>query len=92
MGLRLVWSREDNGIERQDPLAPTAADVHREAARRLRLIGYHGHRVRSLGTGKLMPDAIRHFKMQVDFVAETLSAQTPIPADFAEDRYWPRLR
>lgn len=83
------------GLERPDLArgrpAPTPRDVQREAARRLQAIGYERHRVRSLGTGIRMPADIRHFKLQVDYVAQTLSQLCRIPEDFAEDRYWPQF-
>ncbi|WP_252192904.1 hypothetical protein [Rhizobium sp. CSW-27] len=90
-GLRVIMG----GLERPDAApdrpTPTPGDVQREAARRLQAISYERHRVRSLGTGIRMPADIRHFKLQVDYVAQTLSRLRRIPADFADDRYWPQL-
>jgi hypothetical protein len=65
--------------------------VKQEAARRLRDAGYAQSHIRFLATGSAIPIPLRNFKMQVDFVADTLSRLDPVPRDFASDIYWPKL-
>ncbi|MBP2238361.1 hypothetical protein J2Z31_004898 [Sinorhizobium kostiense] len=66
-----------------------SATVREEAERRIRASGYEQWRVRSLATGAPIPSSIRYLKMQIDFVAEKLAQLSPIPHDFADDKYWP---
>jgi hypothetical protein len=69
--------------------APSPADVHREARRRLAAAKINAERIRALATGRDMPSAPRYLAMQIDFVARSLAALRPVPADFADDIYWP---
>lgn len=73
------------------PAAPGPQHVRQEAARRLRQAGYMQAHARSLATGQALPKPLHYYKMQVDFVAGTLAAIDPVPADFASDKYWPVL-
>ena len=68
---------------------PAAADVHAEARRRIRLIGYDVWCRRALATGTAVPAALRHLKLQIAFSAEVLARLEPIPDDFRSDVYWP---
>lgn len=68
---------------------PCRDDVRKEAQRRLNASGYTRHRARSLATGADMPDAMRHFALQVNYVVDTLTALKPIPQDYQSDIYWP---
>lgn len=79
------------GTDSEPPGAtvPTADDVLREARRRLSTGDIDPYRVRALATGRAVPNAVRYRMMQIEFVANTLCALRPIPADFADDRYWP---
>lgn len=70
---------------------PCREDVRLEAQRRLNASGYTRHRGRSLATGVEIPETIRHYALQVNFVADTLIALKPIPHDFQSDIYWPVL-
>lgn len=69
--------------------APQRIDVEREAARRLARLGYDRWRNRQQGTGIPMPRTVHYSAIQIEFVASTLSALAPIPADFRSDIYWP---
>jgi hypothetical protein len=73
----------------KDETGPSHHDVKSEADRRLRESGWQDGRVKELLTGAAMPAALRYLKMQIDFVAETLSRLERIPADFRSDTYWP---
>jgi hypothetical protein len=70
---------------------PCREDVRLEAQRRLNASGYTRHRARSLATGTDMPEAIRHYALQINFVVEKLTMLKPIPQDFQLDMYWPAL-
>jgi hypothetical protein len=70
---------------------PCREDVRLEAQRRLNASGYTRHRARSLATGAEIPQTIRHYAVQINFVADTLIALKPIPQDFQSDIYWPTL-
>jgi hypothetical protein len=70
---------------------PCREDVRLEAQRRLNASGYTRHRARSLATGADMPDTIKHFALQINFVVEKLTLLKPIPQDFQSDLYWPTL-
>lgn len=65
--------------------------VHAEARRRLRGLKLDEWRVREFVTGTPMPDNIRHQSMQIEFAAQAIARLSPIPEDFADDVYWPRV-
>ena len=73
------------------PATPSGNDVRAEAARRLKAIGYEDWRVREFVTGASMPSALKYLRMQIDFVAETISRLERIPEDFRSDTYWPSV-
>lgn len=66
-------------------------DVQTEARRRLRCLKIEEWRVREFVTGRPMPDNIRHLASQIEFAAEAIGRLSPIPADYADDIYWPRV-
>ena len=70
---------------------PCREDVRLEAQRRLNASGYTRHRARALATGVDIPETIRHYASQINFVIEKLTALKPIPQDFQADTYWPSL-
>lgn len=70
---------------------PCREDVRLEAQRRLNASGYTRHRARALATGADIPEPIRHFALQVNYVVEKLTTLKPIPRDFQSDIYWPML-
>lgn len=70
---------------------PCRDDVRQEAQRRLNVSGYNRHRARALATGTDMPEAIRHFALQIALVSEKLTLQKPIPEDYQSDVHWPAL-
>jgi hypothetical protein len=71
---------------------PCREDVRLEAQRRLNASGYTRHRARSLATGTDIPDPVKHFALQINFVVEKLTLLKPIPQDFQSDIYWPALQ
>lgn len=69
---------------------PSRADVHAEAARRIKAAGYDQALVREFMTGRPMPTAIRNLQLQISFAGAAIATLSPIPADFRDDAYWPR--
>jgi hypothetical protein len=65
--------------------------VAAEGRRRLREVGYERLAVKERVTGMQIPDAVRHYRLQVDYVVSVLSKLSPIPEDFASDIYWPKI-
>lgn len=66
-------------------------DVEREARRRLKAIKVEEWRVREFVTGTPMPDSVRHLAMQIEYAAQAIGRLSPIPSDYADDVYWPRV-
>jgi hypothetical protein len=88
-------SREWTEPARRGPGPASAAilveDVEAEARRRLRSCRIDEWRTREFITGLPMPDHVKHFALQVEFAATAISRLSPIPQDFDNDVYWPRL-
>jgi len=70
---------------------PCRDDVRQEAQRRINASGYTRYRAKALATGAVIPDTIRHFVLQINYVTEALASLKPIPEDFQSDAYWPTL-
>ncbi|PXA98894.1 hypothetical protein DMC47_05950 [Nostoc sp. 3335mG] len=66
-------------------------DVLIEKSRRLKAIKLDEWKVREFVTGRPMPDDVRHLALQIEYAAEAIGRLSPIPADFADDLYWPRV-
>ncbi|MBX9454860.1 MAG: hypothetical protein KL863_01835 [Rhizobium sp.] len=71
--------------------SPCREDVRLEAQRRLNAAGFTRYRARALATGADIPETVRHYALQIDFVIKKLTALKPIPQDFQLDIYWPVL-
>jgi hypothetical protein len=88
-------SREWNEPQLRSPApVPERArveDVHQEARRRLKDIRLDEWRTREFITGRPMPDHVRHMALQIEFAAKAIERLMPIPADYANDVYWPRV-
>ncbi|MCJ8520744.1 hypothetical protein ABID21_003966 [Pseudorhizobium tarimense] len=93
MNLRVIEGGRDTLRELTDVevpgFSPRKADVRREADRRLKRLDYDRWRTRELATGIRMPRELRYLAMQIEFVAERLTALKEIPADYRADAYWP---
>ena len=87
MGLRVIEGGLSNlgGAE----TGTDRRDVAAEAKRRLDAIGYDRLAARERVTGAAIPAAIRHFRLQVEYVTTILSNLDPVPVDFRADAYWP---
>jgi hypothetical protein len=73
----------------QDTHQPNSDDVYREARRRLAIANVSMLRIRALAAGRDVPKTAGYRVMQIEFVARSLASLRPIPADFADDIYWP---
>ncbi len=73
--------------DRAEPIRPE--DVEAEAARRMRDGRVNEWRVREFVTGHPMPPDIKYLELQINFAARAICKLSPIPADFADDLYWP---
>lgn len=91
MNLRVIeGGRQDAEVVDLVAILPVRAnEVRREADRRLRKLDYERLLNRERATGTPVPRDVRYLAMQIDFVADALSALADIPADFRSDRYWP---
>jgi hypothetical protein len=88
----VTGSREwtEASSERVAPRRPIEVeDVQREARRRLKSLKLEEWRAREFITGMPIPDHIRHLALQIEFAAEAIGRLSPIPADYADDVYWP---
>jgi len=77
----------ESATKDERPLSKT--DVLAEAMRRIKASGYERYHTRYLVTGEPIPKRLQYLKIQMAWVADTLAALDPIPADYAEDKYWP---
>jgi len=73
------------------PKGLSVEDVQAEARRRLRCLKIEEWRVREFVTGAAMPDTVRHLALQIEYAAQAIARLSPIPADYADDVYWPRV-
>ena len=92
--LVVVGSREwHDSVARRESWDPviSPADVDAEARRRKAALKLDEWQMREYVTGRQMPEGIRHLALQIDFAANAISRLSPIPADFADDIYWPSL-
>ena len=80
----LLYAQQQADI---DPVRPE--DVEAEAARRMRLGKVNEWRVREFVTGHAMPPDIKYLELQINFAMRAICKLYPIPADFADDLYWP---
>ena len=79
----------------QHALANRAAarveDVRAEARRRLKSLNLDEWRMREFVTGHPIPDHIQHTAMQIEFACQAIERLMPVPEDYADDVYWPRV-
>jgi len=73
------------------PARVSVEDVEAEARRRLRGLKVNEWRTRAFVTGLPMPDDICQMAQQIEFAAQAIARLSPIPADFDDDVYWPRI-
>lgn len=73
----------------RNAVQPTPDDVRQEVRRRLARANLIALRALSVASGYEMPKTALYLAMQIEFVGQSLAALNPIPADFADDLYWP---
>ncbi|WP_137155464.1 hypothetical protein [Rhizobium sp. FKL33] len=84
MNFRII----QGGLESRPQRSPSRT-IEDEARRRIASLGYDAYRIRKLATDEPIPKAIDRVRMQIEFVAQTLSALAAPPEDFTDDAYWP---
>lgn len=72
------------------PKAVRAADVYREAERRLREAGYEQARIRAIATGGEIPVELRRLRLMTTYAASKIASLETIPQDYRDDGYWPK--
>lgn len=71
--------------------AVDAVAVENEARRRKGLLRIDEWQLREFVTDRPVPDHIVAMCRQIDLAAAALTRLSPIPGDFADDLYWPRM-
>jgi len=79
----------DRDLTNLHAVQPTPDDVRQEVRRRLARANLVALRALSVASGHEMPKTALYLVMQIEFVGQSLAALNPIPADFADDLYWP---
>ncbi|UYO00453.1 MAG: hypothetical protein KIT02_04340 [Devosia sp.] len=67
------------------------AQVEAEARRRKTMLRVDEWQLRAYVTGRPVPDRIVQLCEQIDFAARALATMSVIPADYADDLYWPQI-
>lgn len=65
--------------------------VEGEARRRKVTLRLDEWQMREFVTNKPIPDRVRHLVEQIDLAASALMRMSPIPSDYRDDVYWPRV-
>lgn len=76
---------------RQDRRLVQQGEVEQEARRRKNVIALDEWQLREFVTGAPMPEHIVELCRQIELAAAALSRMSPIPNDYADDLYWPRV-
>lgn len=66
-------------------------EIEAEARRRKNLLRIDEWRMREYVTGNPIPVRIDQVCHQIDLAAQALARMSVIPADYADDVYWPRI-
>lgn len=83
--------REPTGRMSMSPPGISPDDVDQEARRRKGLLRLDEWQMQHYVTDVPMPDRIVQACRQIDLAATALSRLVPIPSDFDDDVYWPRI-
>ncbi len=83
------WS--EPGVRSGQGRTISSAEVEAEARRRKNMLRIDEWRMREYVTGNPIPVRIDQLCHQIDLAAQALSRMSLIPADYADDVYWPRL-
>lgn len=66
-------------------------ELEREARRRKASLGLDEWQLREFVYGAKIPDHIPQLCREIELAAAALSRMSPIPSNFADDVYWPRV-
>ena len=67
------------------------AELENEARRRKAMLGLDEWQLREFVYGTVIPAHIPQVCREIELAAAALSRMSPIPANFADDVYWPRV-
>jgi hypothetical protein len=84
------WSEPEARQSETGPLVGSSA-VENEARRRKAMLKLDEWQLRQYVTDRPVPDHIVQMCRQIDLAAAALARLSPIPSDFADDLYWPRM-
>lgn len=84
------WSEPEGVANGQDRFIDPG-EVENEARRRKGLLKLDEWQLRQYVTDRPVPDHIVQMCQQIDLAAQALSRLSPIPSDYANDLYWPRM-
>lgn len=84
------WSEPGAHHTHAGPTADSEA-VEQEARRRKALLNLDEWQLRQYVTDRPVPDHIVQMCRQIDLAAAALARLSPIPGDFSNDLYWPRM-
>lgn len=66
-------------------------EVENEARRRKSLLRLDEWQLRQFVTDRPVPEHVTQMCRQIDLAAAALARLSPIPEDYADDLYWPRM-
>ena len=72
-----------------DEVVITKQDVKNEARRRIEETNLSWYVEREVSGGTAIPDEIKTYCAEVRAASDDIEANDPIPADYADDKYWP---
>ena len=84
------WSEPGAQESRTGPIVDSEA-VEQEARRRTALLNLDEWQLRQYVTDRPVPEHIVQLCRQIDLAAAALARLSPIPGDFSNDLYWPRM-
>jgi hypothetical protein len=79
-----AWSHGNERVVQQ-------IEVEQEARRRKRGLALDEWQLREYVSGTPLPERVVQLCREIDLASAALSRMNPIPANFAEDVYWPRM-
>lgn len=84
------WSEPQTRVDGADRPVDIS-EVENEARRRKGLLKLDEWQLREYVTDRPVPDHVLQTCRQIDLAAAALARLAPIPRDFADDLYWPRM-
>jgi hypothetical protein len=84
------WSEPQSRSNDQDRIVDSD-EVDNEARRRKAMLKLDEWQLRQYVTDRPVPDHIVQLCQQIDLAAAALARLSPIPLDFDDDLYWPRV-